>query len=237
MDDYLSEKEQIEGLKQRVREYGPYALAGVLVAVGGLYGWKYYESSQSRQGLQAAAKVEAIAAQLGGGDSAGAAKAADALRDSFGRTPYADEADLMVARALVDAGDLLGAMARVENVIRNTRDDEMKAVALLRKARLQRAMGKADDGLKTINSALDGGQAGELGAFAARFLEVKGDLLGDKGDAKGAAAAWQEALAKDKDGVLARDMVELKLNQAGGTLPAEPAVSAAAPAAATGGAQ
>lgn len=227
MDDYLSEKEQIEGLKQRVREYGPYALAGVIVAVGGLYGWKYYQSSRAHQGLEAAAKVEAIAAQLGGGDSVGAAKAADALRDGYGRTPYADEADLMVARALVDGGDLLGAMARVENVIRSTDDAEMKAVALLRKARLQRAMGKVDEALKTVNAALEGGQAGDLGAFAARFLEVKGDLLGDKGDAKGAAAAWQEALAKDKDGVLARELVELKLNQAGGTVPAT----------ATGGAQ
>ena len=215
MDDYLSEKEQIDTLKQRVREYGPYALAGVVVAVGGLYGWKYYQSSQAHQGLEAAAKVEAIAAQLGGGDSMGAAKAADALRDSYGRTPYADEADLMVARALVDAGDLLGAMARVENVIRSTGDEEMKAVAMLRKARLQRAMAKP----KTVNAALEGGQVGDLGAFAARFLEVKGDLLGDKGDAKGAAAAWQEALAKDKDGVLAREVVELKLNQAGGTVP------------------
>jgi predicted negative regulator of RcsB-dependent stress response len=86
----------------------------------------------------------------------------------------------------------------------------MKAVAMLRKARLQRAMGKPDDALKTVNAALEGGQVGELGTFAARFLEVKGDLLGDKGDAKGAAAAWQEALAKDKDGVLAREVVELK---------------------------
>jgi len=229
VDDYLSEKEQIDTLKQRVREYGPYALAGVVVAVGGLYGWKYYQSSQAHQGLEAAAKVEAIAAQLGGGDSMGAAKAADALRDGYGRTPYADEADLMVARALVDAGDLLGAMARVENVIRNTGDEEMKAVAMLRKARLQRAMGKPDDGLKTVNAALEGGQVGVLGAFAARFLEVKGDLLGDKGDAKGAAAAWEEALAKDKDGVLARELVELKLNQAGGKVPAA--------VAATGGAQ
>jgi predicted negative regulator of RcsB-dependent stress response len=234
VDEYLSEKEQIEGLKQRVREYGPYALAGVIVAVGGLYGWKYYQSTRAHQGLEAAAKVEAIAAQLGGGDAVGAGKAADALRDGYGRTPYADEADLMVARGLTDAGDLLGAMARVENVIRNTGDEEMKAVAMLRKARLQRAMGKPDDGLKTINAALEGGQVGELGAFAARFLEVKGDLLGDKGDANGAAAAWQEALAKDKDGVLARELVELKLNQAGGTAPAAANTAATA---ATGGAQ
>ena len=219
MDDYLSEKEQIDTLKQRVREYGPYALAGVVVAVGGLYGWQYYQSSQAHQGLEAAAKVEAIAAQLGGGDATGAAKAADALRDGYGRTPYADAADLMVARSLVEAEDFLGAMARVENVIRTTADEEMKAVAMLRKARLQRAMGKPDDGLKTVNAALEGGKVGELGAFAARFLEVKGDLLGDKGDVKGAAAAWQEALAKDKDGVLAREVVELKLNQAGGKLP------------------
>ena len=143
--------------------------------------------------------------------------------DTLGRFPHqlsgGQRQRLMVARALVDAGDLLGAMARVENVIRSTGDEEMKAVAMLRKARLQRAMAKPDDALKTVNAALEGGQVGDLGAFAARFLEVKGDLLGDKGDAKGAAAAWQEALAKDKDGVLAREVVELKLNQAGGTVP------------------
>lgn len=220
MDEYLSEKEQLETLKQRAMEYAPYALAGVIVAVGGLYGWKYYQSTRAHAGLEAAAKLEAVAAQLAGGDRAGAAKAADALRDGYARTPYADQADLLVARALVDSGDYLAAMARVDNVIRSTKDDELKAVALLRKARLQRAMGKPDDGLKTVEAALSGGQAGDLGPFQARFLEVKGDLLGDKGDTKGAAAAWEQALAKDKNGVLARDLVELKLNQAGGTPPA-----------------
>lgn len=229
MDDYLSEKEQLETLKQRVREYGPYALAGVIVAVGGLYGWKYYQSTNTTSSLQAAAKLETVASQLATGDRAGAGKAADDLRAAHKRTPYADQADLLVARALVDSGDYLAAMARLDNVIRSTGDDELKAVALLRKARVQRAMGKPDDGLKTVESVLAGSQAGKLGAFEARFLEVKGDLLGDKGDAKGAAEAWRKALEKDAEGVLAREFVELKLNQAGGTPPTAAAAAGGAP--------
>ena len=220
MDEYLSEREQLEGLKQKVREYGPYALAGVLVALGGLYGWKYYQSMQQSRGLEAAAKIETLAAELGTTQRDAGAKTADAVRKTYAGTPYVDQADLLMARSLVDAGDFVGALARVETVIRTTDDNELKAVALLRKARLQRAMGKPDDGLKTLATALEARQAGELGAFAARFLEVKGDLLGDKGDTQGAAAAWREALEKDKDGVLVREIVELKLNQAGGTVPA-----------------
>jgi predicted negative regulator of RcsB-dependent stress response len=233
VEDYLSEREQLDKLKGGFREYAPWAIAGIVLAVGGLYGWNKYQQHKVTAAIEASSKLEAMVGQIESGDVAAAGKAADELRANAASTPYADHADLLVARALVDKRDYAGALARLEAVILGTRDAELKAVAQLRKARVQRALGKPDEAMKTLDAVLAGSGAAQLGNYAAAFLDVKGDLLADKGDAAGAAAAWKQALEQDKEGVLAREIVELKLNQAGGAPPA----AAVAPAAPTGAAQ
>lgn len=85
----------------------------------------------------------------------------------------------------------------------------MAAVAKLRLARVLIQQGKHDDAIALLNVQ-------KLGAFAAVAREIRGDANVAKGDAAAARAEYAAALAAD-DAQIDRSMLELKLQEAGGS--------------------
>ncbi len=128
----------------------------------------------------------------------------DELRQDHGSSPYADQADLLAARSLVETSELGKAVERLTRVMKDSRDEQLHLVARLRLARVQLAQGNPDIAMATLDGAA-------AGAFAARFDEVRGDVLYAKGDKPGALRAWRKALEIDVDGSLDRPAVELKV--------------------------
>ena len=61
MDDLQSEKEQIEEMRAWWAEYGRYVIAGVVIAVGGLFGYNQYESSKLNAEVEASMLFETLA--------------------------------------------------------------------------------------------------------------------------------------------------------------------------------
>jgi predicted negative regulator of RcsB-dependent stress response len=53
VDDFLSEKEQIEQLRTWWSDYGNYVIAGVVLGVLVLFGYNYYKSSQRESAYEA----------------------------------------------------------------------------------------------------------------------------------------------------------------------------------------
>lgn len=220
MEDYASEKEQIEQVRKWFRDNGPSALAGIALAAAGIFGWSQWQHWQSSKLANANIRYAQVVDALGKNDRAAAGKLADALRSDFARTAYADQADLAVARSLVEAEDLKGADARLETVVRETRDEALRVLARYRLARVQRAEGKADEALRTLDAAPAGG-------FEAAFEEVRGDIAADRGDRAAALRHYATAAAGIADGLVNREALELKVTALGGTLP-EPAPAAGA---------
>ena len=220
MEEYLSERQQIEHVRGLVRENAPWAIAGVLITVGAFVGWQQWHAWQDRHATDASAKYAATLAALGRGDLDAAARLASELRASYARTPYADQAALALAGAEVQSGKLAAAAAHLEPLANAARDPDLRIVARLRLARVQRALGKPELALST----LAGAPAGSAGPS---YADVRGDVLADKGDRAGAVAAWREALAAKTSGAVDRELVELKIIAAGGSAEA----AAAAPAA------
>jgi predicted negative regulator of RcsB-dependent stress response len=83
---------------------------------------------------------------------------------------------------------------------------------------VQRAEGKADDALRTLDAAPAAG-------FEAAFEEVRGDIAADRGDRTAALRHYTAAAAGIADGLVNREALELKVTALGGTLP-EPAPAA-----------
>jgi len=220
VEEYLSERQQIEHVRGLIRENAPWAVTGVLIGVAALVGWQQYGAWQSRKSLGAAEKYTQTLSALGRNDVDGAGKIARELRDDYARTPYGDMAALAIAHYDVDTGKLADAASLLEQVERDTRDADLKTVVRLRLARVQRAMGKPDDALKT----LAGGPA-DTPAYA----DVRGDVLMDKGDTPGALTAWRAALASKDLEPSARQLVELKITAAGADPSAAPVAAGAQP--------
>lgn len=209
MDDYLSEREQIDKVRRWVRENAPWAIAGILLGVGLLVGWQQYQGWQQRQSLTASEKYNQTLEALSRGDRDAANNLARQLKNDYERTPYADLAELALARFYVEDGKLPEAAKYLEAVMNTSKDEELKLVARLRLARVQRAQGNFDAALATLNGANAGG-------IAPAFAEVRGDVLYDKGDRAGALAAYREAATAKTPGLVDAELLQLKIDALGG---------------------
>ena len=67
MED-LSEKEQIEQFRAWWSEYGSYIIAGVVVAVVGMFGWDYYNDSKLEAQQAASALYDTLTGHVADGE-------------------------------------------------------------------------------------------------------------------------------------------------------------------------
>jgi len=195
-------------------------VVGVLLGAGILFGVSWWNERVTTRSQAAAARYLDVIDALGRNDKARAIELTQQLQKDFSATPYVDQAQLALARMHVERGELEDASQRLKGVADNSKDEQLRLVARERLARVQLSQGKPDDALKT----LEGVQAP---AFTARYAEVRGDALLQKGDHAGALAAYREALAATEPGVTDTGLLQLKIND----LAAEPAqASTATPA-------
>jgi predicted negative regulator of RcsB-dependent stress response len=205
VEEYLDEREQWERVKGWLREQGPWMLASVAIVGLGLGGWRYYQSSIEQRDLTAEARYQQVLNAFSNNDLAGGVLIADQLIKDYPSSPYANQADLAAARIAVEIGKLDQAATRLERVLNSTRDRQLKDVARLRLARVQLAEGQPDTALHTLD-------APDLGAFAARYDEVRGDALLAKGDRAGALKAYQQARTRAGN-TLDTGLLDLKISE------------------------
>ncbi|MFM7626245.1 MAG: YfgM family protein [Gammaproteobacteria bacterium] len=206
IDDYYNEQEQWERVKQWLRENGPWLVVGVLLGLGALAGWRWWEQRQEQRAQSASASYALLIDTLQSGDRAKGLVLADEIRKDHGASAYADQADLLVVRSLVEAGEFGPAKDRLTRVMQGSKDPQLKLVARSRLARVQLAQGDADAALATLGGA-------QAGAFGPLFDSIRGDALYVKGDRPGALAAWRkaEAAAGALKGAPTVDAVALQL--------------------------
>jgi predicted negative regulator of RcsB-dependent stress response len=202
-EEYLTDDEQLEAVKRAFTEYAPWILGGVVLGVGGWFGIQYYRSHQNVLAMQAAEQFTQMTAALQMNDPKKSLQIADGLIKNFPSSPYADQAQLTIARIDVDSGKQADAVAPLTQVMNNSKDAELKQVARLRLARVLIDQGKPDDAIKALAE-------GTPGSFAGRYHEVHGDALYAKKDIPGAVAEYNMALSSSDGGADAA-MLELKL--------------------------
>lgn len=220
VDEYLDEREQAEQIRNWFKENWLWLVAGVGLGLGGLFGFRAWESHLDRRSLEAAAQFDQLLETLDrDGREAGLALV-DPLVESYARTPYADQARLVAARVHVQAGELDAAATRLRQVMETSKDPELALVARLRLARVESAAGRHDAAL----ALLDGAGAP---AIAGRVNELRGDILFAKGDREGALAAYQAArdgagAVEQAEGLVDLETLALKIDELSAPAPAGP---------------
>jgi predicted negative regulator of RcsB-dependent stress response len=213
VDEFLSEAEQWERAKGWMRSYVGWILGGVIVALGGIAGWNWWQDRQDRLGLEASAKYEQMTEALGRNEISRAKTLSAELERDFPNSPYVDQAHLFDARIAVEAGDLAKAETLLRGVMERSKDEQLALVARLRLARVQLAQGKPDDALATLNGK-------PAGAFEARFHEARGDVLFAKGDREGALKEYRIAEAGTDTRSVDGQSLQLKINDVKADAPA-----------------
>ena len=224
MED-LTDNEREEQLRRWWGENWLWIVGGVALGLALLGGWQYWQQTRIRSAEQDEASYLSVLEALGQNQMEQAVARAKELRDRRPGSPYADQADLALARMAVDRRELDDAAGRLRAVMEGSKDAELRAVARTRLARVLLEQGKHDEALALLDPA-------GAGAFAALYREIRGDAYAAKGDAKAAASEYEAALAAGEDAGIDRAFVELKRD----ALPSAATV-VAAPATAEAGSQ
>lgn len=218
-EDYLTDDEQWEVVKRWIAENGAWVVGGVVLGAALLFGWRHYQTHENDVALRASEQFSDMTTALAGGNAAKARQVADGLIKDFPSSPYADQAQLTLARLSIDAGQLPAAVASLTEVMSHSKDTELRHIARLRLARVLIDQGKADDAIKILSEDISG-------AFAARYHEVRGDALYAKKDLKAAATEYAAALAGGSASSVDAALLELKIADLGAA-PAPVPVSSA----------
>lgn len=206
MVEIYDDHEQSERVRQWMKENGAAIVMGIVLAIGGLYGWKFWQNHEQESQMQVAAEFQNLAAALDQNKFDQAYSHFETIKADYPKSTYKPMGQLMIARARLQQGqadlaealyrDLLGSAPKSSEFI--------QLISAERLARLLLSNGDTDAAEKILNTYA------ENDAFAARFAEVRGDLLAVRGDADGARAAYQKALDAMEAGTGDRRMLELK---------------------------
>jgi len=220
----LSDIEREEQLRRWWSENWAWIIGGIALGLVLLAGWQYWQRHRVQTAERDEAGYVAVLEALSRNQSDEAASQAKALRERKPGSPYADQAELALARSALERRDLDGAATLLRGVADRSQDPELRQVARMRLARVLVEQGKHDDALALLDPA-----AGS--AFGPLVHELRGDALAAKGDASAARREYEAALeGAAADGSLDRDFVELKRDAlpAASAAPAGPAPAAPA---------
>jgi predicted negative regulator of RcsB-dependent stress response len=221
MVEDLSDQEQEELLRNWWRENWKWIAAGVVLGLGLLGGWQYWQVYKTQRAERAAKLYQDFQGAMSRGEADQAGRLLDDLAKDHASSAYTQQGRLLLAKQHADAGKYDEAIAQLRTVASETKDKELAQVARLRSARLLVQQGKHDDALKLLDVE-------SAGSFTAQVRELRGDALFAKGDAAGARAEYAAALAAGDDVQIDRATLELKLQEVGGDTRAEASAAATA---------
>jgi len=220
VDDYFSDNEQWERIKQWLRENGLWIIAGLVI--GGLVigGWRWWQARTDHLALQASALYEQVLEAFNAGDRAQGLSLIDELAREHAGSPYVDQANLAAAREFVVANELPEAAQRLSEVMRESHDPQLATIARLRLARVEISMGEPDAALATLGSP-------PKEAFASRYHEIRGDAYYAKGEKAAALDEYRAALLARGPSLAENDVLNLKIKDLQGASPAQAPPTAA----------
>lgn len=205
----LEEQEQLSQIKAWWEQYGKYVTALIVAAAVGSVSWQGWKWYQDKQSGEAAALYFAVQQAAAEGEAARARDAAGQLVERHAGSPYASMGSLLSAAVQVDSGDQRNARAQLEWVANKGGDAVLRDIARLRLAVLLFDEGSHDEALAQLSAA-------PHATLAARYADLRGDILVAAGKREEARAAYTAALtalegsAGQADG-MARSIIRVKL--------------------------
>lgn len=203
MEVYSSEEQQVEAIKRFWREYGITIVAGAIIGLGGLYGFRYYQSSQLAQAEQASTSFEQLL-QAKENQQDNWLSDAEQYMAAHERTSYAQFAAMLKARDAVMKGDYEVAEQQLSWVIAQSNDTVIKTIARLRLARVLLQQDQATKALAVLDTPVPA-------SFAAQQQELIGDIQLALGDSAAAKRAYVQA--RNSDTTEGNQLLKIKLDE------------------------
>jgi predicted negative regulator of RcsB-dependent stress response len=208
VDIHRTEEEQLEALRAWWRENGRSAIFGVVLGLGAIFGYRYWQAREIAAAEAASTGYQEVLVAMQQPGSDGIRKQAEALAEKHPGGSYGVFAGMVLAMTAVDSGDLDKAAALLEAARKENKDKVIDLELRLRLAQVRNAQGRHDDAIAMLDV-----QAGK--EYAAGFDELRGDIEARRGNADQARGAYERALAAHRASGTDAAMLELKLDNLG----------------------
>jgi predicted negative regulator of RcsB-dependent stress response len=210
VDEYLSEKEQVERIRAWLKENLAWIVGGLVIGIGGISGMNYMQARKLSIAEAASAEYSALRDSLAAGSMEAAQGHLQTLVSDYKGTPYLDQARLALASAALEEGDPDSAEVYLRAALEGTSDPDLRRVVRLRLARVLIATDRADEAIETL--ALR-----DAGVFAGAYHALRGDVFAARGETKAAREEYEAALEAGRAESVDTATLERKL----AALPAE----------------
>lgn len=197
-----NEEQQVERIKEFWSEHGKGIIAGAVIGFGLFFGWRYYDKAQIDAANAASAGYQQVANQLQSDADNAVANAQQFINEHSG-SHYAYLASLQLADHAASNGDLATAVTALQAVTTGADDNNLKALANIRLARVLLAQQQYDAALAAVQTQMPS-------AYQAAAAELEGDIYAEQGQNSQAREAYQRALASEGESLT--PALELKLN-------------------------
>jgi predicted negative regulator of RcsB-dependent stress response len=185
-----TEEEQVEKLKTWLKENGLSIVMGIIIGVGGIGGYNYWQHYQEQMAAEASAHYTQMMEALAVDNDELVLQQVEILRADYSSTDYASLANLALARMQVENGEFAAATEALQPLVASEEQQPLVFLARTRLAALQIQLEQYDQALATLNT-------GFPNEFAALVDELRGDALAMQGKTDEAIVAYRKAQLAD----------------------------------------
>lgn len=203
MTEYLTEQEQIEILKNWLKQYSIVIITGVIIAFLFISGWRYWQQRQAKIYSHASAIYDELLAVRSQNNAEATQVQAQKLYSHYPQTIYGQMAALMLARSAVVQKDYATAEKHLNWVMNKSKLASLRQIARLRLARLLIAENKPEQSLELLKSVDDKN-------FSGLIEETKGDAYLAMKNVDMARQSYQQALNELPNAEAIRPLLQMK---------------------------
>lgn len=198
----IEEEQEINQLKEWWKENGKTIIVAFILGVGGMFGWRYWQTYQANQIAEASAGYDALIYAAEQDSTAQKAKLAEFVQANS-KTSYAVFALFDEAKNAVEKQDFAGAEIALQQVLTQSQDELLTSLSALRLSAVQFQLGQLDNALSTLEKVKSAG-------FNARKTLLAGDIQLAKGDVAAAKNSFEQVLQTGSQ--LEQQAAQMKLN-------------------------
>ncbi len=204
MSENLTEEQQVEAIKGWWKENGMAVIAGLVIGVVALFGWRGWNDYKEANAAEASALYGEFQLGLKSNNNEAIEKLQQQFISDYASTPYASLVSLAMAKKAVDDNDSAAARKNLQWVLDNSKQAQIKHTARVRLAALLINDKEYDAALSLLEVKKPGGYAGV-------YAELRGDALLAKGDKPAANSAYEKALQSNGLSSASREIINAKL--------------------------
>ena len=206
MDEFLSEKEQIQYIREWWQENRSYILTALIIVIGGVTGNNAWKSSVIEKQLSASSLYESLAVEISENNLEAGEMIADQISEDYSDTVYYEKAKLAMAYFYMSQSRDEDAANSLRNILSKSSDSELSLIAEMRLAKIMLYQKKYQEVIDMLK--------GNIGhAFETKYSELLGDAYFGLEEFDKAEFAYMAALKNTNQAqIIDASLIQMKIN-------------------------